>query len=85
MDEEAVLDPEQTAIITIAMCAWARLQDLEMKRNGYDTGIWTPLTGEEEHEYGSLVRWYNAIGIDKRDQLRWVARQAALEVLNSGF
>ena len=80
-----ILDPESTAIITIAMCAWARLQDLEMKKQGYDTGIWTPLTSEEEHMYGSLVRWYNAIGQDKRDQLRIVAHKAALEILHGGF
>lgn len=77
----------QTQLVFLA--AYARLQELEMKRYGVEDegaenkGKFRPLSGEEAAEYEGLKKWWYDIGMDNQVRLREFARACGRQISNA--
>lgn len=74
----------QTLTVTLAVvCAYARLHELEAKRSQTSPidrlQLGFGLSGEQEQEYAALMKWWNAMGTDKRMKLFDIVQSLAHE------
>lgn len=77
----------QTFVVFLA--AYARLQELEMKRFGVEEiaenkGRFRPLEGAEAAEYDGLKLWWNEIGADNQIRIRDFSRECGAQISAAG-